>query len=229
MTVKSPPLARGFKLLRCPTCCVPTDSCLCALTPRLHASVHFWVLIHPDEHRKTTNTARLLRATLPSTRLFPWQRTEPPPALLPLLTTPLVQPYVLCPEGDVQLFEHLTARPWLPDRAPAFVLVDGTWSQARKMLHHSPYLQGVPRMALRPEVPSIYTLRRQADAQHLSTVEVAIALLAQCGEENASQLLHAYFRVFMAHTMAARHGHRLTTPLPEIDRLLASQRQRPSP
>lgn len=216
---------RGFRLPRCPTCCVPSASCLCALTPRLRASVHFWVLIHPDEARKTTNTARLLQATLPQTRLFPWRRTEAPAGLWPLVSSPLVQPYVLCPDGDVQLFEHLQARPWLPERAPAFILVDGTWSQARKMLYHSPYLQGIPRLAIQPEAPSIYTLRRQVGTQHLSTVEAAMALLAQCGEGLASEVLRAYFRLFLAHSMAARHGHRLTTPLPEVEYLLAYQRQ----
>jgi tRNA-uridine aminocarboxypropyltransferase len=105
-------------------------------------------------------------------------------------------PYLLVPQGDVALFEGLRERPWLPDSVPAFVLLDGTWTQARKMLHRSPYLQGIPRMAIQPKTPSIYRLRCQRCPQHLSTVEVAIALLEQLGEMAASRVLHAYFRVF---------------------------------
>jgi DTW domain-containing protein YfiP len=130
-------------------------------------------------------------------------------------------PYLLVPQGDVRLFEGLRERPWLPARVPAFVLLDGTWSQASKMLHRSPYLQGIPRMAMQPRTPSTYRLRRQRYAQHLSTVEVAIALLAQLGEVTASTVLHAYFRVFAEQCMATRHGHTLTRPLPEMAQLLA--------
>jgi DTW domain-containing protein YfiP len=189
----------------------------------LQTSIHFWILIHPEECRKPTNTARLISASLPQARQFLWHRTVPPTDFLTLLATPQFQPVLLYPSGNVALFEGLTQRPWLPDRLPAFVLLDGTWSQARKMLLHSPYLHRVPQMAMRPEAPSAYALRRQIGTQHLSTVEVAIALLAQCGETRASQVLHAYFRVFMARALAARHGHPCHQPLPELDQLLASR------
>jgi DTW domain-containing protein YfiP len=130
-------------------------------------------------------------------------------------------PYLLIPQGDATLFERLRERPWLPDRVPAFVLLDGTWSQASKMLHRSPYLQGIPRMAIQPGAPSTYRLRCQRCAQHLSTVEVAIALLEQLEEVTASSVLHAYFRVFAERCIAARYGHPLKKFLPEMAQLLA--------
>ena len=138
-------------------------------------------------------------------------------------------PYLLVPQGDVTLFEELRERPWLPDRVPAFVLLDGTWSQARKMLHRSPYLQGIPRIAIQPGAPSTYRLRCQRCVQHLSTVEVAIALLEQLEEVIASRVLRAYFRVFVERSMAARHGHRPTKSLPEMAQLLAYNSQGPQP
>jgi DTW domain-containing protein YfiP len=138
-------------------------------------------------------------------------------------------PYLLVPQGNATLFEHLREGPWLPDRAPAFVLLDGTWSQARKMLHRSLYLQGIPWMAIHPRAPSTYRLRCQRCAQHLSTVEVAIALLEQLEEVTASRVLHAYFRVFAERSMAARHGHRPTSSLPEMAQLLAYNSQAPQP
>jgi DTW domain-containing protein YfiP len=130
-------------------------------------------------------------------------------------------PYLLVPQSDTTRFERLRERPWLPDRVPAFVLLDGTWSQATKMLHKSPYLQGLPRISIQPKTPSTYRLRCQRCAQHLSTVEVAIALLAQLDEFTASNILHAYFRVFAERYMAVRHGHALKKPPPEMAQLLA--------
>jgi DTW domain-containing protein YfiP len=138
-------------------------------------------------------------------------------------------PYLLVPQGDATLFERLRECPWLPDRVPAFVLLDGTWSQSRKMLHRSPYLQGIPRMAIQPKTPSTYRLRCQLCAQHLSTVEVAIALLEQLEATTASSILQAYFCVFAKSCMAARHGHPLTQPLPEMAQLLAYNSHNPSP
>ena len=202
--------ARGYRLLRCSTCYLPPDGCICAYTPTMHTLAQFWLLIHPDEYRKPTNTARLIGACMPHTRFFPWYRTAPPAEFIALLTDRRFMPYLLIPQGDVTLFERLRERPWLPARVPAFVLLDGTWSQATKMLHRSPYLQGIPRMAIQPRAPSTYRLRCQRYAQHLSTVEVAIALLEQLEEATASSILHAYFRVFAERCMAARHGHPLT-------------------
>ncbi len=213
--------ARGYRLLRCSTCYLPPDVCICACTPTIHTPVQFWLLIHPDEYRKPTNTARLIGASIQHTRFFPWYRTAPPAGLITLLRERRFMPYLLVPEGDATLFERLPERPWLPDAVPAFVLLDGTWSQARKMLHRSPYLQGIPRMAIQPRAPSTYRLRCQRCAQHLSTVEVAIALLEQLDEITASRVLHAYFRVFAEMGMAARHGHPLTKSLPEMAQLLA--------
>ncbi len=136
-------------------------------------------------------------------------------------------PYLLVPQGDVTLFEHLHERPWLPDRVPAFVLLDGTWSQASKIFNKSPYLQSIPRMSIQPGAPSAYRLRRQRCVQHLSTVEVAIALLEQSEDPTASGALQAYFRVFVESYMATKYGHVLTKPLPEMGQLLAYNSHNP--
>jgi len=221
MASDSKTAARGYKLLRCSTCSLPPDGCICPLTPTLHTQAQFWLLIHPDEYVKPTNTARLIGASIPHTRFFPWHRTAPPTELIALLTDRRFMPYLLVPHGDATLFEGLRERPWLPDRVPAFVLLDGTWSQASKILNRSPYLQGIPRMSIQPGAPSAYRLRRQRCVQHLSTVEVAIALLAQSEDSPASSVMRAYFHVFIERAMAARHGHPLRKHLPEMVQLLA--------
>lgn len=221
MVLEDHTAARGYKLLRCATCHLPPDGCICACTPTIHTSAQFWLLIHPDEYHKPTNTARLIGASIPQTRSFAWYRTTPPAGLIALLKEHRFMPYLLVPHGDAALFERLRERPWLPDRVPAFVLLDGTWSQTTKMLHRSPYLQDIPWMAIQPQAPSTYRLRRQRCPQHLSTVEVAIALLEQLEEVTASTILRAYFHVFAERCMAARHGHPLKKCLPEMAQLLA--------
>ncbi len=229
MASQSHTAARGYRLLRCSACYLPLDGCICACTPTIHTLAQFWLLIHPEEYRKPTNTARLIGTSIPQTRFFSWSRTTPPIGLITLLGERRFMPYLLVPQGDATLFERLRERPWLPDRVPAFVLLDGTWSQATKMLHRSPYLQGLPRIAIQPRAPSTYRLRCQRCAQHLSTVEVAIALLEQLEEVTASSILQAYFRVFAERCMAARHGHLLKKSLPEMAQLLAYNSHYPTP
>src|SRR5262249_9989019 len=167
--------------------------------------------------------------SIPQTLLFPWYHTAPPVDFIELLREPRFLPYLLVPQGNATLFEELRQGPWWPDRVPAFVLLDGTWSQSRKMLHRSPYLQGIPWMAIQPKTPSTYRLRCQRCAQHLSTVEVAIMLLEQLEEATACRVLQAYFRVFAERSMAARHGHPVTKALPEMAQLLAYNRHHTIP
>lgn len=168
--------------------------------------------MHPKERLKPTNTARLIAATMPQTQIFLWDRVQPPEAFLALLQDVQFRPYLLFPGGESQTFERLSSPVQAAPQTPAFIILDGTWTQARKMFLRSPYLYGLPRLAIRPQAPSAYTLRHQHCAQHLSTVEVAIALLHQVGEEEAAALLSTYFQVFVASTMAARHGTHRNNP-----------------
>lgn len=199
------PSSRGYNLARCPACSLPLAGCICHLTPSLSARGQFWLMMHPKEITKPTNTARLISATLPSTRIFFWRRTDPDAALLNLLATPSYMPYVIFPQGNAPSFAQNGL--WQDGKTPAFILLDGSWSQARRMFMRSPYLRGLPCLSLTPTLPSAYRLRRQVAPHHLSTVEAAIAILAQCGDLEASRLLEAYFQVFLAHCWAARHGH----------------------
>jgi DTW domain-containing protein YfiP len=215
-----PRASRGYKSVRCATCQLPTGRCICHLTPTMHTSIQFWLLLHPDEGRKPTNTARLIAATMPHTQVFVWQHTAPPPGLLDLLSSPCFAPYVVFPHGDIARFERLPEDPWHAEKVPAFVLLDGAWSQTRKMFVRSPYLRGIPCLTLPPTASSAYTLRQQRSTGYLSTVEVAIALLAQMGHGEASHILGAYFRVFAASGLATRQGRSLPEPLPEMQQLL---------
>lgn len=162
--------------------------------------------MHPKERLKPTNTARLIAATIPQTQIFLWERANPPEAFVALLQDVRFCPYLLFPGGDSQTFERLSVPVQAASQTPAFIILDGTWTQARKMFLRSPYLYSVPRLTIRPQAPSVYTLRQQRCAQHLSTVEVAIALLRQVEEDGAGTLLSAYFQAFVDSVMTTRHG-----------------------
>ena len=77
-----------------------------------------------------------------------------------------------------------------------FIILDGTWQEARKMYNKSAYLQQAKKISLKVEQPSAYCLRRNQIEGGLSTAECVIHLLKKIGNEEASTLLQAKFQAF---------------------------------
>jgi len=208
-----PFLARGSNLLRCAQCRLPPSHCLCALRPGLDSRCGVCLLMGDIEPLKPTNTGWLIADLLPATFAFGWSRTAADPDLLALLTDARWQPYVVFPaeyaSGQRVLTElpapaaDATAADALLPR-PLFVLLDGTWQEARRMFRRSAWLQPHPVLSLQPRQASRYQLRRAQQPGHWCTAEVAAACLALAGEPLAAQTLDAYFEVFNAHYLAAR-------------------------
>jgi DTW domain-containing protein YfiP len=90
-------------------------------------------------------------------------------------------------------------------RRPLFILLDGTWAEARKMFGRSPYLDGLPVLSLQPDQSSRYKLRRSRRDDHFCTSEVAALCLNLAGEHFAEQTLEAYLDVFTHHYLQAKN------------------------
>lgn len=189
--------ARGARVQRCAGCQLARWACICDQRPTLECAVSFCLVMHAYEPLKPTNTGRLIADCLPDTRAFVWARTEVDPELLALLADPRYQPYVVFP-GEYALPEQPVCRTVepAPGRRPLLIILDATWTQARKMFRKSPYLASLPVLSLHTERLSRYRLRRSSRDDHLCTVEVAAACLALAGEERAAEQLDDYFELF---------------------------------
>lgn len=64
--------------------------------------------------------------------------------------------YVLFPGPEALPVQQLPR-----DRPITLIVLDGTWSQARKLLKLNPPIAGLRRVAFRPRKPSAYVIRRQ--------------------------------------------------------------------
>jgi hypothetical protein len=164
------------------------------------------------EPLKPSNTGWLVADVVADTFAFGWARTEIDPALLALLNAPQWQPYVVFP-GEYAAPERVVhgVRP-SPDsvdatssRRPLFILLDGTWAEARKMFGRSPYLDHLPVLSLEPDQASQYKLRRSRRDDHFCTSEVAALCLDLAGDHMAGQTLAAYLDVFTHHYLQARN------------------------
>jgi len=90
-------------------------------------------------------------------------------------------------------------------KRPLFILLDATWSEARKMFRKSPYLEHLPVLSLEPEQLSRYKLRRSKRDDHFCTAEVAALCLELAQDTIASEVLDAYLDVFSTHYLAAKY------------------------
>lgn len=210
-----PFLARGgFKRERCAGCRLVPSHCMCALRPLLTTRAGVCLLMADIEPLKPTNTGWLIADVVADTFAFGWARTETDPALMALLGDPQWQPYVVFP-GQYATPERVVHAVPLPDLAdpaggepakrPLFILLDGTWGEARKMFSRSPYLDPLPVLSLQPEQITQYQLRRSGRDDHFCTSEVAALCMDLAGEHVAAQTLEAYLAVFTHHYLRAKN------------------------
>ncbi len=199
-----PFVARGSRAERCPACRVQPDYCLCAWRPRVEAHAGMCLVMHDIEALKPSNTGWLIADVVADTHAFGWTRTAVDPALPALLAEPQWQPYLVFP-GEYAAPERVVDEVHLtPGKRPLFVLLDATWTEARKMFRKSPYLDALPVLSLTPAQLSRYRLRRSTRGEHLCTAEVAAMCLELAGDAQASEALDCYLDAFSQHYLAAK-------------------------
>lgn len=210
-----PFVARGSGLGRCAGCRLTASHCLCAWRPQTPTRAGVCLIMGDIEALKPSNTGWLVADVVADTWAFKWSRTEVDPGLPALLADPQWQPYLVFPGEFVPPERVVTDLRHVEPahggaRKPLFVLLDGTWSEARKMFRKSPYLDHLPVLSLHPEqVVSNYRLRRSFRESHFCTSEVAALCLELAGESHAAQTLAAWLDVFTAHYLSIKRS----TPL----------------
>lgn len=218
--------ARGSFVERCPGCNLPMLNCLCPYRVRASSEARVWLLTHSMEHLKPTNTGRLIRDVLPDTEIFTWYRTAPDKRLLALLDDRRFAPFVVFPDDQPDYADRVVGIDAVTEtraagRIPVYLLLDGTWRQARRIFRKSPYLDALPVLPLRTARLTRYRLRKPASSSHLCTAEVAAELLRQGGDEDASLALDDYFDTFNECYAASRRFERIEAPTAAMRRLLA--------
>ena len=147
-----------------------------------------YLLSHPRELKKATNSGRVVKECLAGmVEIIVWQRTEPFRELVELIDRDEIA--LLYPDGDegsAKSFKDFTN----------FLILDGTWQEARKMYNRSPYLQRASRVNLDIKESSAYTLRRNQKSGGLSTAECAIELLRGAAQERLAERLKIEFDRF---------------------------------
>lgn len=151
----------------CYRCFKSARLCVCDIEPVANRT-RVWIVQHPAERQHPINTARLTALGLTRASInVAWNAVlEAPSDLVPGAA-------VLFPSEDSRDLVELAPT----ERPRGLVLLDGTWSQARKLYLRNPWLRALPHVHLRPEAPSRYRIRRQPREGYLSTLEATVAAL----------------------------------------------------
>ncbi|MAD45061.1 MAG: DTW domain-containing protein [Oceanospirillaceae bacterium] len=203
-------LARGGRVVRCESCLLALEHCICDQRPagRDDQQVAFLFLMYQGEVYKPSNTGRLIADVVVDNYAFQWQRTVHDPALLALLKNPAYQPVVVFPHEYADGGVCIHSPQQLMDVAgghkkPLFIMLDGTWREARKMFR-SPYLKDLPVLGIQPDKASEYQLREAFHEHQLCTAEVGIEVLKLAGEEATAAALADYFALFRHRYLAGK-------------------------
>ena len=118
-------------------------------------------------------------------------------------TEPL-KPYVIFPASYAAPERVTTQVAPESGKRPLFIILDGTWAEARKMFRKSPYLDGLPVLSIESLESSDYRLREASHKEQLCTAEVAVSLLRLAGETPAADRLAAHFSEFRRRYLAGK-------------------------
>lgn len=195
--------ARGMDVKRCNTCLLRVDLCLCevgkTMSEGLNPDFDFVLLMHKKETYKPTNTGRLLVDLFPNnSHVFCWSRQQPQPELLALLEDPKRSFCILFPgdEDDERVSSQWQHSGPEDNRRKTFIILDGTWKQARRMFNLSPYLAKLPVLALDHNQVSTYLTRQAAHEHYLSTAESVGLALQQSGDQQSATAVLKYYGEF---------------------------------
>ena len=195
--------ARGKKVVRCEQCRLAQANCLCQHVKRSKSDSAFLLLMYDTEVLKPSNTGKLIADVVDDVHAFLWSRTEIDPNLVALINDGNYQPFVVFPAqyANDQQRVYQNEMPELNDKKPLFILLDGSWREAKKMFRKSPYLQQLPVLSieLSEQQSKQYQLRDAALSDQLATAEVASHVLAIANEPQSARHLQLWFNAFNYH------------------------------
>lgn len=160
---------------RCGACLQPDFSCYCQWLQPFDPKIQFVILIHPIEVRRRIATGRMAHMSLMNSRLISGHNYTNNTELNRILDDPENHCMMLYPGRLSKNLTPMSAQERfdiIPDNKRLTLLViDGTWSTARKMVHLSQNIKSLPRICFSPDTPSNFRVRKQPRRECVSTIE----------------------------------------------------------
>jgi DTW domain-containing protein YfiP len=175
---------------RCPRCLLQLRVCLCAAIPTVITRTRVVIIRHHLERWRSSNSGRLAHLALPNSEIVEHGGRVGVAAL-----PPLDGAWLVFPEG-----EPIDAPPVPPPRQ--LVVLDATWSQARRMFRKIARLRGLPILRL-PDAPMPAARLRESPAPgRVSTIEAIARALRLVEGDAAAAPLEALFALAVVRAAA---------------------------
>ena len=185
----------------CSICRTPRGICVCDRSARVPTQRRLVVLQHPQEQDRLLGTVPLLEGIVGAERVvgLSWPNLA---AVTGGGRWAVVWPGQL-PKGDrggagpVRAMDRSGAP--VPLTHDGYILLDGSWSQAKALWWRNAWLLKLDRVVITPSQPSIYgRVRKEPRATYVSTLEAAADVLVAAGEDAAVRAaLHRAMRTLV--------------------------------
>lgn len=174
---------------RCYQCFRPISLCFCQAIPQIDNRTDVLILQHVGERFHPFNTARIVQQALRHCQIIVDHNQRLAAHSLPIQASA----GLLYPRANAPLLTELTAA----ERPDQLVIIDGTWHQAKTIVRDVPQLRDMPCYRLAPSTPGQYRIRREPNAQSLSTLEATVAALRALEPDTVGldQLLSAFHQM----------------------------------
>jgi len=195
------------RALKCPRCFVSQAHCFCSEIVEFKTETKVTFIMHKDERWLTSNTVHLATLSIPNSEVILRGLENDPIESHLTLDENYTQLY-LFPTGDAQ---ELTPEFVATLKKPVQLIIpDGTWRQASKMHKREAILKDIPKVVIKPDAPSGYTLRNQNHENNLCSFEAMSYALAAL-EKNSPSIKEGLFKLFkiMNDSFARARGQRL--------------------
>lgn len=155
----------GFPVARpiCLKCIRPPSHCVCSLCKPFEAHCNILILQHPHERKKYYSTAKLVLGSITNSKMIRGLEFEESFLKKTLSGGNF---YLLYPGKDAVDCETFALT-----KNDTVVVLDGTWSEAGKILNRNPLLQQLPKISFNRDLRSEYKIRKQPKDKYLSTLE----------------------------------------------------------
>lgn len=179
---------------KCFQCLRPKTLCFCDQRHQLANHNGLTFLMHPKEYKfQKVGTGRMAHLGLKNSHCFYdlyWDQSKE----LEKVLNQNQQNYLVYPGEKALTVDQLS-----PETNKNFILVDGTWAQAKKMMRLSTKLQNLPRVSLKGIYKAQFTIKHRPHEHALSTIECTGHLfkeLMEVGLEPKDHDLKGYMRPF---------------------------------
>ena len=157
--------------------------------------MNIFLLTHSREILKKNNTGVLVTTVLgDKAKVITWERKQPDLGLLTCIQNKSIA-LVYPSENSIDITSGVKAE------YENYIIIDGTWQEARKIYNKSPYLHELPTIAITATKSSAYTLRRNQKTNGLCTAECVIELCKWQGHVYLSNELQLVFHKFIEKNM----------------------------